>query len=57
MKPSGAATFLHPQDYHTKAQNRAELDVPNRIAFIYSEFGCLVDNLINTYGWKDFIPI
>jgi len=49
-----SGNFLHPQDYHTKAQNRAELDVPNRIAFIYSEFGCLVDNLINTYGMERF---
>ncbi|HNT67358.1 MAG TPA: hypothetical protein PKN04_16350, partial [bacterium] len=26
----------------------------NRIAFIYSEFGCLVDNLIDTYGMERF---
>ncbi len=45
--------FLAPDDYGTmlvRARKSVKnLPVPNRIGFIYSEFGCIVEDLI-TYG-------
>ena len=42
--------FIDPRDYATAEENRTVLKVRYPIAFIYSEFGCIVDDLITTYG-------
>ena len=42
--------FLHPKDYLTKREKRIKLNVDHRIGFIYSEFACIVDFLIEKYG-------
>lgn len=47
--------FIDPRDYLTAREERAVLDVKNPIAFIYSEFGCMVDDLITSYGKERFM--
>jgi hypothetical protein len=46
--------FIDPRDYSTAREERAVLNVKYPIAFIYSEFGCIVDDLITTYGKEKF---
>ncbi|MGB5072916.1 MAG: hypothetical protein WBQ23_02170 [Bacteroidota bacterium] len=47
--------FIDPNDYATAKEDEAVLNVEYRIAFIYSEFGCIVDDLIATYGKEAFL--
>lgn len=47
--------FINPRDYSTAREKRAVLNVKYPIAFIYSEFGCIVDDLIITYGKEKFM--
>ena len=47
--------FMPPAFYNTKKADRINLDIPNRVAFIYSEFGCIVDSLIESYGRDKFL--
>lgn len=47
--------FMPPAFYNTRKADSIKLDIPNRVAFIYSEFGCLVDFLIESYGHDKFI--
>jgi len=47
--------FLHPKYYQTKQGKRIKLYTENRIGFIYSEFACIVDALIDQYGKDKFI--
>jgi hypothetical protein len=47
--------FLDPRDFHTSREDEAKLDVPARIMFIYSEFGCIIDYLDNVYGRDNFL--
>jgi hypothetical protein len=47
--------FIPPNDYATAKEDKAVLDVRYRIAFIYSEFGCIVDDLITVYGKERFL--
>lgn len=42
--------FLQPLDFKTKNEDKINLDVEYRIPFMYSEFACIVDYLIETYG-------
>ena len=42
--------FMPPDFFKTKKEDQVKLDVPLRIAFMYSEFACIVDDLIETYG-------
>ncbi|MBN1534846.1 MAG: hypothetical protein JXA20_19400 [Spirochaetes bacterium] len=46
--------FFHPDDYGTVIDSRSErthaFPLENSIAFIYSEFGCIVGDLISRYG-------
>lgn len=42
--------FLQPLDFKTKNEDKTRLDVEYRIPFMYSEFACIVDYLIETYG-------
>lgn len=47
--------FLPPQYFKTSNEDEVSLDVPNRIPFMYSEFACIVDFLIEKYGKKNFL--
>ena len=47
--------FLPPFDYKTKNEDKIKLDVKYRIAFMYSEFACIVDYLVSTYGNDKFL--
>ena len=47
--------FMDPRDYSTARENEAFLNVNYPIAFVYSEFGCIVDDLIATYGKQKFM--
>lgn len=42
--------FLQPLDFKTKNEDNIKLNVEYRITFMYSEFACIVDFLIETYG-------
>lgn len=47
--------FMPPDYFKTKKEDKIELDVENRIAFMYSEFACVVDYLIAQYGKEKFL--
>ncbi len=47
--------FLPPFDFKTKREDQTKLDVPYRITFMYSEFACMVDYLIEKYGKDKFL--
>ena len=47
--------FIRPQDFHTKREKQTKLDVKYRIGFIYSEYACIVDYLVEQYGRDEFI--
>lgn len=42
--------FLPALDFKTKYEDKTKLNVKYRITFMYSEFACIVDYLIETYG-------
>jgi len=42
--------FLSPKYYKTRKEDQIRLDVGRRITFIYSEFACIVDYLVEHYG-------
>ena len=42
--------FLHPRDFGTQNEDTALLKVPNKAAFLYSEFACIMDALTDNYG-------
>lgn len=42
--------FIQPLDFKTKNEDKTKLNVEYRITFMYSEFACIVDYLIETYG-------
>ena len=46
--------YMPPMDFRTKKERAVELGVENRIGFMYSEFGCIVDYLIKKYGKESF---
>ncbi|HPG42005.1 MAG TPA: hypothetical protein PLP19_21845 [bacterium] len=46
--------FIHPKQYKTKNEKQVNIETPNRIAFIYSEFACIVDYLVSSYGMEKF---
>lgn len=47
-------SFLQPEYFNTKKEDEAKLKVKNKIAFIYSEFACIVDYLKKQYGKDKF---
>jgi predicted SprT family Zn-dependent metalloprotease len=47
--------FVPPFDFMTKKEDEIKLDVKYRIAFMYSEFACIVDYLVTTYGKDKFM--
>ena len=46
---------MPPDCFKTKMEDRIELDVEYRITFMYSEFACIVDYLIENYGKDKFL--
>jgi len=46
--------FFPPDDFGKKRGDFAALGVPNRSAFLYAEFACLVEALIESYGEDRF---
>jgi hypothetical protein len=51
--------FVNPKDWGTAFSSKGitvtECKVANKYRFIYSEFGCIVDDLINTFGREKFL--
>lgn len=47
--------FLPPFDFKTKREDQTQLNVPYRIPFMYSEFACIVDFLIEKNGKEKFL--
>lgn len=43
-------SFIDPRDYATSREQSTVLHVQHPTAFMYSEFGCIVDDLITVYG-------
>jgi hypothetical protein len=42
--------FLPPRDFGTRKEDAAQLKVPYKAAFLYSEFACIIDDLMDNYG-------
>ena len=47
--------FMPPEYFKTNKEDEININVKYKIAFIYSEFGCIVDYLVKTFGRKKFI--
>ncbi len=47
--------FLPPEYFNTTREDEVKLDVKYKITFMYSEFACIVDYLIENYGKEKFI--
>jgi len=47
--------FFPPLDYKTDREDNVTLNVKYPIAFKYSEFACIVDYLVSTYGKEKFL--
>jgi hypothetical protein len=47
--------FMPPDFYNSDKEDKVQINVKNRIAFIYSEFGCIVDYMITTGGKDKFL--
>ena len=50
-----SGNFMPPDYFKTKKEDEIELDVEYRIPFMYSEFSCIVDYLIESYGKDKFL--
>ena len=47
--------FMPPEFFKTKKEDQIHLEVKYRITFMYSEFACIVDYLIENYGRDKFL--
>ncbi|MBN1944873.1 MAG: hypothetical protein JW797_04315 [Bradymonadales bacterium] len=47
-------SWLPPSLYHTDEGDRVQLEVQNPIGFAYSQFACIVDDLISRHGLETF---
>ena len=47
--------FMPPSCFKTRSEDGVRLNVPYRMTFMYSEFGCLVDYLVESYGRGRFL--
>ena len=47
--------FLPPEYFNTSDEEKIKRNMKNKIAFVYSEFGCIVDYLIDNYGKGKFM--
>ncbi len=50
-----AGNYMPPDFFKTRKEDGIRLNVENRIPFMYSEFGCMVDYLISSYGKERFL--
>lgn len=50
-----AGNWMPPERFGTSGEDHVRLDVPERMPFIYSEFACIVDDLIATQGRDRFL--
>lgn len=50
-----AGNWIPPETFGTSDEDHVRLDVPERMPFIYSEFACIVDDLIATQGRDRFL--
>ena len=55
FKAIAEGNFLPPLDFKTNKEDKVKLNVKYPIAFEYSEFACIVDYLIATYGKENFL--
>ena len=46
---------MPPEYFKTNKEDQINLDVQYRITFMYSEFACIVDYLIEKYGKEYFL--
>lgn len=46
---------MPPEYFKTKKEDKIKPDVKYRITFMYSEFACIVDYLIEQYGKDKYI--
>lgn len=42
--------FLPPRDFGTRNEDTTLLKVPKKAAFLYSEFACIIEDLMDNYG-------
>lgn len=47
--------FMPPDYFKTSNESKIKLDLKNSVSFMYSEFACIVDYLILTYGKEKLI--
>jgi hypothetical protein len=47
--------FMPPYFYNSDKEDKVRINAKNRIAFIYSEFGCIVDYMITAGGKPTFL--
>jgi hypothetical protein len=47
--------FVPPEFFKTKKEDKIPLNVTYRVTFMYSEFACIVDYLVNNYGKEKFL--
>ena len=47
--------FMPPEYFKTKKEDKVPLNVKYRVTFMYSEFACIVDYLVNSYGKEKFL--
>ena len=50
-----AGNFMPPEYYKTNKEDEVDINVKYKIAFIYSEFGCIVDYLVKANGKEKLI--
>ena len=50
-----AGNWMPPEMFGTSDEDQVQLHVPNRMPFIYSEFACIVNDLITTHGRDPFL--
>jgi hypothetical protein len=50
-----AGNFMPPEYYKTNKEDEVNINVKYKIAFTYSEFGCIVDYLVKIYGKEKLI--
>ena len=46
---------MPPSYYKTRKEKKVQLDTEHRVTFMYSEFGCIVDYMIDKFGKENFL--
>jgi len=47
--------WMPPGFYHTGEEDKVKLNVDAKFTFMYSEFACIVDDLVNSFGRQAFL--